>query len=70
MLLHAPVCELIRVTQIYADTWAEKHAALRDLEEEFKKQRRALDIAIRKLEVMKAQVCRAFERFAFCNSDP
>lgn len=53
--LHEPLFELLRLARIYAPSWSDKHAALRQLEEEFNRQRRALDTAIHKMEYMTRQ---------------
>ena len=54
--LHGPIFELTRTAKIYSSAWIEKRNALYSLEEEFKHQKKAMDIAIKKMEVIKSLV--------------
>ncbi|KAI8929926.1 hypothetical protein BC831DRAFT_441618 [Entophlyctis helioformis] len=54
--LHQPLFELIKSVRLFSRPWREKRHALLELESEYQRHYHVLDIAIRKLDNMQAQV--------------
>ncbi len=51
-----PTQELIRLVRIYSTPWEEKSTALKKLHEDYEAKKSQLDIAVRRLQLVDAQV--------------
>ena len=56
--LQAPVCELTRLSRHYSSSWEEKGAGLRKLRDDYERKQRQLNIALKRIEMMAAEVRR------------
>lgn len=54
--LHTPATELIRLVRVYSTSWEEKSAALKKLHSDYDSKHKQLNIAVRRLQLIDAQV--------------
>ena len=54
--MNMPASELVRLVHIYSTPWEEKSAALKKLHDDYNSKKAQLNIALKKLEMIDAQV--------------
>ena len=54
--MHVPIGELIRMVRLYSTPWEDKSTALKKLHDDYEGKKTQLNIAIKRLEFIDAQV--------------